>query len=244
MWITNTGNNTVSEVNLSGSLVSTLSGPSYGFDDPVAVAGNGTDLFVVNNSGSVTEINEANRALVQILEGSAYGFSSPNAILIDGQDAWVTNNGDNSVTEFNTSTGAAVRVLTNQVDPRYAFDDPVALGAVGADIWVVNGTGASTSDPLAGSATVINGTTGSFVQQVSGTARRLREPRRHRVRAVETSGSPTARASRSRNSRRAGLSFKSSPTPATTRTTDSITPRRLSPRPGTSTWTARPDRVR
>ena len=34
MWITNTGNNTVTEVNLSGSLVSTLSGPSYGFNDP------------------------------------------------------------------------------------------------------------------------------------------------------------------------------------------------------------------
>ena len=90
----------------------------------MAVAGNGTDLFVVNNSGSVTEINEANGSLVQILQGSAYALSSPNAILIDGQDAWVTNKGDNSVTEFNTATGAPVRVLTNQGDARYAFDDP------------------------------------------------------------------------------------------------------------------------
>jgi hypothetical protein len=80
----------------------------------------------------------------------------------------VTNGGDNSVTEFNTATGALVQVLTNQGDPRYSFDDPVALGAVGSDIWVVNGTGASSSDPLAGSATVVNATTGSFVQQVSG----------------------------------------------------------------------------
>jgi len=158
----------VTEVTLSGSLVSTLSGPSYGFNDPVAVAGNGTDLFVVNNSGSVTEINEASGALVQILQGSAYALNSPSAILIDGQDAWVTNSGDNGVTEFDTATGAPVRVLTNQGDPRYSFDDPVALGAVGSDIWVVNGTGASSSDPLAGSATVVDGTTGSFVQQVSG----------------------------------------------------------------------------
>ena len=167
MWITNTGNNTLTKLNLSGSLVSTLSGPSYGFNDPVAVAGNGTDLFVVNNSGSVTEINEASGALVQILQGTAYALSRPNAILIDGQDAWVTNNGDNSVTEFDTATGAPVRVLTNQGNPSYSFDDPVALGAVGSDIWVVNGTGASTSDPLAGSVTVIDGTTGSFVQRVS-----------------------------------------------------------------------------
>jgi len=166
LWITNTGNNTVSELNLSGSVVSTLSGSSYGFDDPVAAAGNGTDLFVVNNSGSVSEINEASGDLVQILQGSAYALSSPNAILIDGQDAWVTNSGDNSVTEFDTATGAAVRVLTNQGNPSYAFDDPVALGAVGSDIWVVNGTGASGS----GSVTVVNGTTGSFVQQVSGAA--------------------------------------------------------------------------
>ncbi len=168
LWITNTGNNTVTELNLSGSLVSTLSGSSYGFDDPVAVAGDGTDLFVVNNSGSVTEIDEASGDLVQILQGSAYALSSPSAILIDGQDAWVTNSGDNSVTEFDTATGAPVQVLTNQGDPSYSFDDPVALRAVGSDIWVVNGTGASNSDPLAGSVTVIDGTTGSFVQQVSG----------------------------------------------------------------------------
>ena len=77
----------VTEVNLSGSLVSTLSGPSYGFNDPVAVAGNGTDLFVVNKSGSVTEINEANGNPVQFLQGSAYALKCPNAIVIDGQDA-------------------------------------------------------------------------------------------------------------------------------------------------------------
>ncbi len=176
LWITNVGNNTVTELTLSGSLVRTLSGPTYGFDDPVAVAGDGTDLFVVNNSGSVTEIDEATGGLVEIIEGSAYAFSGPDAILVNGGDAWVTNGAGNSVTEFDTATGAAVAVLTNQSDASYAFDDPVALAAVGSDIWVVNGTGASNTDPLAGSATVIDGTTGSFVQQVSDPADGFESP--------------------------------------------------------------------
>ena len=60
LWITNVGNNTVTELTLSGSLVTTLSGASYGFDDPVAISGDGSDLFVVNEAGSVTEVDAAN----------------------------------------------------------------------------------------------------------------------------------------------------------------------------------------
>jgi len=84
----------------------------------------------------------------------------PDGVAFDGANIWVGNASSNTVTELQAATGAVVGTFPAGIDPfEIAFD--------GANIWVVNGTGASTSDPLAGSVTVINGTTGSFVQQVS-----------------------------------------------------------------------------
>ena len=169
LWITNVGNNTVTELTLSGSLVTTLSGASYGFNDPVAISGDGSDVFVVNEAGSVTEVDAANGQLVQILQGSSYDFDGPSALLLNGTDGWVVNSAGDSVTEINLSTGAAVQVVSNHSDSSNSFDDPVAIGAVGSNIWIINDTGA-------GSATVINGTTGAFVQLVEGASDGLDNP--------------------------------------------------------------------
>jgi hypothetical protein len=50
--------------------------------------------------------------LVRVLRTARYGFSEPSGIAISGHDAFVTNVTANTVTEFNTTTGALVRVLS------------------------------------------------------------------------------------------------------------------------------------
>jgi len=178
LWITNVGNNTVTVATLSGTPAGTVSGPAYGFNDPVALAGNGSDLFVVNTAGagSVTEIDESNGSLVRVVQGSSYGFNQPCAIVLYGANAWVVNRGGNSVTEFSTATGSVIQVLTNVSNSAYHFDGPDAIGVVGSNLWVINATGGSTTDPLAGSATVIDGTSGSFVQLVNSGSDGLESP--------------------------------------------------------------------
>ena len=49
---------------------------------------------------------------------SSPGFSQPGAIAISGNNAFVANFNNNSVTEFNTQTGAQVRLLH---DKSYGF---------------------------------------------------------------------------------------------------------------------------
>ena len=96
--------------------------------------------------------------------------------MLNGTDGWVVNSAGDSVTEIDLSTGSMVQVLSNQSDSSYGFDDPVAIGAVGSNIWIINKTGASTTDTLSGSATVINGATGAFVQLVEGPSYGLDNP--------------------------------------------------------------------
>ncbi len=83
-----------------------ISGSSYGFGGPVAMAVSGSDLLVANSSGnSLTEIDASTGALVQVIPGSAYGFQAPDALAVGGSDLFVANGVGNSVTEMNASTG-------------------------------------------------------------------------------------------------------------------------------------------
>ena len=51
----------------TGALVKVLKGPSYGFNDPSAVASDGTHVWVTNYGGtSVTELDAATGALVRV----------------------------------------------------------------------------------------------------------------------------------------------------------------------------------
>ena len=50
-------------------------GSSYGFDQPVAISSDGSDVWVANQSGSsVTELDAATGGLVQVISGVSYGF--------------------------------------------------------------------------------------------------------------------------------------------------------------------------
>lgn len=112
--------------------------------------------MVVNEAGSVTEVDAATGALVQVLSDSSYNFSGPSGIAFDGTNLWVINT-DNStvteissadgslqgVTEINASDGSLVRVLA---DLGYQFDGPDDLAFDGSRIWATNENGNSVTE--------------------------------------------------------------------------------------------------
>jgi hypothetical protein len=116
LWVVNS-TGSVTEWNASdGSWVRTLSGGSYGFNAPTAIAFDGTDLWVTNaygNSvGSVTELSASDGSWVQTLSGGSYGFSNPNLVAFYDTHLWVTNFTGNSVTEINPSNGSWAQTLS------------------------------------------------------------------------------------------------------------------------------------
>ena len=71
----------------TGSLVKVISGSKYKFNQPEAVASDGTHVWVANYGGnSVTELNALTGALVDVISGRKYGFAGPRAITTDGSD--------------------------------------------------------------------------------------------------------------------------------------------------------------
>jgi hypothetical protein len=169
IWVVNLGANggpspngeSVTELNASdGSAVQNLSGGSYGFIDPRAIAFDGTHLWVPNIDGnSVTEFNASDGSWVRTLSGAPYNFNSPSGILFDGTHVWVANQGGNSVTELNASDGSFVQTLSGG---SYGFASPIDFAFDGTHLWVSNWTGASVTE--------LNASNGSWIQTISEAA--------------------------------------------------------------------------
>jgi hypothetical protein len=161
------GDGSVTELKASdGSWIRTLSGGSYGFDFPAAIAISGTHLWVANISGdSVTELNAGDGSWIQTLSGTRYGFSGPDAIMVSAGHLWVANQGESdnggSVTELNASDGRWIRTVSGV---RYGFDDPSAIAAAGNHLWVTN----LFPDGNGGSVTELDASDGNWVQTLSG----------------------------------------------------------------------------
>ena len=75
-----------------GSVLRTLSGRAYGFDDPCALALAGRYLWVADaRAASVTEIDTASGTALRILSGARHGFDNPYALASSGNRIWVAN---------------------------------------------------------------------------------------------------------------------------------------------------------
>lgn len=148
LWLID-ANNSLSEFDASnGALVQVLSSPSFGFDEPLGIAADGTLLWVTNfGNDTVTELNQSDGSLVQVLSGASYGFDAPFAITADGTHVWVINDGNGSVTELDQASGAADRVVTAAAG---GFEDPDAVVADGTHSWVLNLTGSISELTAAG----------------------------------------------------------------------------------------------
>ncbi len=143
-----------------------FSGTPYQFNDPEAMASDGSHLFIANAGGNaLTEVNASDGSLVRIVQGPSYAFSRPEAMVFDGTDLWVANAGGNSVTEIDPSDGSLVRNVTG---PSFAFSQPNAMVFDGSHLWVASSAGNSLTE--------INASDGSLVRVVSGSGYAFSSP--------------------------------------------------------------------
>jgi hypothetical protein len=169
LWVTNQVGNSVTEIDRSsGSWIRTLHSGSYGtqrpFQQPTAIVSFGSELFVANAAGSVTELEGTGRALGWTIRGAAYGFAGPVAIAGTGSTIVVLNAGDptasppvdGSLTEIDAATGDLVARVSGSA---FAFDDPVAMTVSGTDVFV--------ADEGNDSVTEVDVTTNSLVRVIA-----------------------------------------------------------------------------
>ena len=150
---------TLVTVGLTGSIAATSAAAvsSYGFNKPIAIVRNGTNLWIPNYAGnSVTETN-LNGKWVRTVAGAGFGFSAPDAIVSYLGDVFVVNHGG-SVTELNATTGALVRIIKGA---SYDFRAPTAAVVQGGNVWVV--------DTVGNAVTEFSATTGALVRTLTNT---------------------------------------------------------------------------
>jgi len=106
VWVTNSGNNSVSKFQPNGTVISGSNGfTAGGFSSPSAIAIDMSGNAWVANKGSnsVTVLNPTGSS------GTVYtgnGLSGPNGIAIDASsNVWVTNSGSSTVSAFTSSGG-------------------------------------------------------------------------------------------------------------------------------------------
>lgn len=146
------------------------------FDNPMAIAVSGSDVWVVNLVGnSVTEFNATTGSQVRIIDAKADRFHHPDGITIQGSHVWVTNGNEqlgmgggnyntarySSVTELNATNGSLVRVIDAKADD---FLEPGPIAVSGSHVWVLNQNASSFSPSVAGVALIeLNASTGSLL---------------------------------------------------------------------------------
>jgi DNA-binding beta-propeller fold protein YncE len=95
-----------------------ISGPSYKFNQPDAVASDGAHVWITNGSSSVTvlssvtELSAKTGRLAQVISGPSYKFYQPDAVASDGTHVWVANYYANTLVELSAKTGGLVQVIS------------------------------------------------------------------------------------------------------------------------------------
>ncbi len=140
LFVANGASNTVTEIDAPNrSLVRTISG----FSDPVAMAAGTAHLYVLNGTGSVTEVSARTGRLLGVASGNQFGFSTPVGIAVAGNNLFVTNKSANSVTKINDGSMTLVSILQG---PGYRFSKPMGAAVLGSDLWVTNQAGDSVTE--------------------------------------------------------------------------------------------------
>jgi hypothetical protein len=124
IWVTNSGNNTVSKLRASdGSLVGNY---DVG-ESPSGICFDGANIWVANpGSATVSKLRASDGSLV-----GTYGANGARGICFDGANIWVTNWGGDTVTRLEASDGSYVTTYgVGQQPAGICFD--------GANIWVIN----------------------------------------------------------------------------------------------------------
>jgi hypothetical protein len=153
---TNGPDDSITDISSAGAIVRVIGRSGYDFNDPSALADDGTHVWVANTPrNSVVELSATTGAFVQELSAPSYQFSDPIAIAADGSHVWVVNAAGDSVTELAASTGALVQVLSGS---GFAFDELSSISTDGSHVWVASASGL----------TELSASTGALVQVLNG----------------------------------------------------------------------------
>ena len=137
------GKDSLVELNLSdGSFVQKIKGKQYGLNTPVAIAFDGTNLWVSNEGGdTLTELASSDGSLVAVRPfwHRSLGDTQPGAMAFDGHYLWVVNapgftgwTSLNSVEAINPSTGKRYGEV-NQANNLSGW--PVSVAFDGTNLW-------------------------------------------------------------------------------------------------------------
>ena len=132
----------ISEIDAqTGKLLRKVSGSSFAFDDPIALAVSGPDAYIADvASNSVTEIDTASGALVRVIAGQ--GLNTPDGITVADGHVWVADAGSNAATDIDQSTGAVLATVTDS-DAQYGFGRPSVAIQSGGNVFIASPFGTS-----------------------------------------------------------------------------------------------------
>jgi hypothetical protein len=132
IYVTNSGNGTIGEYNLDGTVInaSLISGLS----NPTGLVVSGSDLFVVNNGNGT--IGEYTTSGATVNASLVSGLQGPYGITVSGSDLFVANYGNDTVGEYTTS-GATVSASLLSAAPAY----PTGVVVAGSDLLVTSNNG-------------------------------------------------------------------------------------------------------
>jgi hypothetical protein len=151
----NHGSGSVTELSASdGSVIRTLSGSKYQFNDPAGIAADGTDVWVTNLDYGrwVIELNASNGSVIRTLPRFAAPGTNlmvepvPLGIATDGTRVWIADYGNNLVTELNASNGTFIRTLSDgshfsTSSYEWGYNFPNAIAVESTHVWITSNTG-------------------------------------------------------------------------------------------------------
>jgi outer membrane protein assembly factor BamB len=154
----------ISEIDArTGHLLRKVSGSSFAFDDPIALAVSGPDAYIADvANNSVTEINAANGALVRVVAGQ--GLNSPDGITVADGHVWVADAGSNAATDIDQSTGAILATVTDS-DGQYGFGRPSVAIQSGGNVFIASPFGTS---PMVTKLSATSGTPSWYMCNTNG----------------------------------------------------------------------------
>ena len=132
----------ITEIDAStGDLIGVISGSSYAFEHPTALAVSGPDVFVADKTNNaVTEVAISGGSLKRVITGG--GLDGPDGIGVSSGYVWVSDTVSSAATQIDASTGAVVDTYNNN-DGAYGFGSPSVVLGTATDVYITSPFGSS-----------------------------------------------------------------------------------------------------
>jgi hypothetical protein len=132
----------ISEIDAhTGQLLRKVSGPSFAFDDPAALAVSGPHAYIADRGNdSVTEIDIASGARLGVIAGQ--GLNAPDGVTVTDGHVWVSDAGSNAATDIDESTGTVLATFGDS-QGKYGFGSPSVAVASKGYVFIADPFGTS-----------------------------------------------------------------------------------------------------